>query len=269
MTDIAHTLRSPNRDHYPELGDYSRDAIYEDSMGGGALYLAAQITRGMAFQPGEIVLDLGCGRGSTSIFLARHFGVRVVAVDLWTSATFLNDKFTARGYRDQITPLHLDATGDLPFAEHYFDAIFCMNSLSFYGGSVAFLAHLLKHLKPGGTIGVGMETLSDEFTEEQIENPPEVYHYHLPGGIDVWEDDFLKMHSPPWWADLFRASGLVDEIACRELEDAAILYEDLVLYEMAHEAMAEDVERSLAQIAWGRAQHPYKTLFTLVARKKA
>jgi hypothetical protein len=32
-------------------------------------------------------------------------------------------------------PLNLDITQPLPFAEGYFDAVFCMNSLSFYGGS--------------------------------------------------------------------------------------------------------------------------------------
>ena len=44
----------------------------------------------------------------------------------------------------------MDITGRLPFAAEYFDAIFCMNSFSFYGGSVEFLQHLLKHLKPAG-----------------------------------------------------------------------------------------------------------------------
>jgi len=105
--------------------------------------LATHVVRTMDLRQGDIVLDLGCGRGETCIFLAKHFGARIVAVDLWTPATYLGDKFAARGYRQQITPLHLDVTHELPFAEGYFDAIFCMNSLSFYGGSVEFLHHLL------------------------------------------------------------------------------------------------------------------------------
>jgi len=94
-------------------------------------------------------------------------------------------------------PLQLDVTEKLPFAEAYFDAIFCMNSLSFYDGSREFLAHLLRHIKPGGELCVGMETLSDEFTPAQLKHPPDVYHCCLPNSdINVWEDDFLKMHSP-------------------------------------------------------------------------
>jgi cyclopropane fatty-acyl-phospholipid synthase-like methyltransferase len=33
------------------------------------------------------VLDLGCGRAATSIFLRREFGVQVWATDLWTNAS--------------------------------------------------------------------------------------------------------------------------------------------------------------------------------------
>src|SRR5574340_856608 len=166
--------RSPDPADYPELADCTRDEIYFDSFGGGAMYLAAHMVRTLRMRRGDIVLDLGCGRGETSIFLARHFGVQVVAVDLWTPATFLNEKLAARGYRDRVTPLNLDITGRLPFAERYFDAVFCMNSFSFYGGSLEFLNHLLPHLRPRGQLAIGSEVLSGEFTPEQLASPPAV-----------------------------------------------------------------------------------------------
>jgi cyclopropane fatty-acyl-phospholipid synthase-like methyltransferase len=168
--EVYEGLRVVDRSRYPELDGYSRDEIFADAMGGGALFLAVRMARTMGLQPGQMVLDLGCGKGSTAVFLAREHGVRVVAVDLWISAKFLTDKFAAQGFGERILPLNLDATGALPFARDGFDAIFCMNSLSFYGGSVAFLEHLLRHLKPGGLFCVGMETLSREFTAEQLQN---------------------------------------------------------------------------------------------------
>ena len=105
-----------------------------------------------------------------------------------------------RGYRDRIVPLHMDVTHELPFADGYFDTIFCTNSSSFYGGSVAFLRHLLPHLKPGGQLCIGSEVLSDEFTAEQFANPPYVYAFPLPlpnEHVNVFEDDFRKQHTPP------------------------------------------------------------------------
>ena len=271
--DIAEaiaTFRSPDRAAYPELAEYTRDEIYQDCIGGGALYLAARMVRTMSLKPGDIVMDLGCGRGETSIFLARHFGVKVLAVDLWTSATALHDKFSARSYGDRIVPLNLDITGRLPFADAYFDAIFCMNSFSFYGGSHDFLRHLLKHLKKDGQLCIGSEVLSDEFTPEQLANPPYVYSFRLPPPneqVDVFEDDFKRQHTPAWWRQLFERSGLLAVLDCHELEDADVLYEDLTLFEHEHGIDPFDVEILLQQIEWCRQNRPRKSLFTITARK--
>lgn len=271
MTDwreLATKYRSPDRANYPELRGYTRDEIYEDCMGGGALYLAARMVRTMRLNPGGLVLDLGCGRGTTSIFLARHLGAQVIAVELWIDATFLDRKFSARGYRDRIVPLQLDVTEPLPFADEYFDAIFCMNSLSFYGGSVAFLQHLLRHLKRGGQFVVGMETFNAEFSAKERRHPPAVFNYNLPPPneqINVWEDDFSKMHSPPWWEDLFSQSGLLRVETCHELEDAEVLYEDLVKYHIEHHLDPADVQASIEQIEYGRSHRPAKTLFVLAS----
>ena len=127
---ILTAFRAPDRAEYPELQKYSCADLYRDFFGGGGLYLAIHMTR---LRPGDLVLDLGCGKGSSSIFLARHYGVKVTALDLWTSADFLKRKFFAQGYADHITPIQMDATQPLPFAGNYFDTIFCMNSLNFYG----------------------------------------------------------------------------------------------------------------------------------------
>jgi SAM-dependent methyltransferase len=262
---------APDRACYPELAEYSRDELYEDFFGGGGLYLAARMIRTLRLRPGDIVLDLGCGKGPTSIFLARHFDVKVIAVDLWTSVTFLNDKFTARGYRDRIVPLNLDVTHDLPFAENYFDTLFCMNSFNFYGGNVDFVQRLLAHLKPGGQICLGSEVLSDEFTAEQLQRPPHVYAFQLPPPnehVNVFEDDFKKQHTSAWWRALFEQSGLLEVEHCAEVDDADAIYEELVRYEHEHNLDPFDIDICLQQIEWGRTHRPRKTLFVLTASKR-
>ncbi len=266
---LISALRAPDRSRYPELAEYSRDEIYEDFFGGGGLYLATHMTRTLRLTPGDIVLDLGCGKGPTSIFLVKHFGVKVIAADLWTAATFLNDKFTARGYADRIVPLNLDAAQPLPFAENYFDAIFCMNSFNFYGGSVDFIQRLTTHLKSGGQICLGSEVLSDEFTAEQLQHPPYVYAFQLPPPnehVNVFEGDFKKQHTPIWWRDLFEQAGLNVE-HCAELDDADRIYEELVRYEDAHDLNPFDVDICLQQFEWGHMHRPRKTLFVLSAGK--
>jgi cyclopropane fatty-acyl-phospholipid synthase-like methyltransferase len=262
--------RAPDRAHYPELDGYTRDELYADCIGGGGLYLAARMARTLHLRPGDVMLDLGCGRGATSLFLASYFGVHVIALDLWTPATFLHDKFAARGYHDRIVPLHMDVTHELPFADGYFDAIFCMNSFSFYGGSVAFLQHLLPHLKPGGQLCIGSETLTDEFTAEQLAHPPYVYAFKLPPPdeqVDVFEDDFKKQHTPGWWRELFARSGLLEVECCTELDDATNLYEEMVHYQYEHDLDPFNVEICLAQAEWERNHRPKRSLFVLTAHR--
>jgi len=264
------SFQVPDRSKYPELDGYSRDELYEDCFGGGGLYLAARMARTMRLQPGHIVLDLGCGKGSAAIFLAKQFGVQVIGVDLWTPATFLNEKFTARGYRDRIMPLHLDVTQELPFADNYFDAVFCMNSFNFYGGDLDFVGRLLRHVKTGGQLCIGSEVLSHEFTEDQLANPPYVYAFKLPPPnehVDVFTDDFRKQHTPQWWQSLLERSGLLRIESCEVLDDADALYGELVRYEHAHNLDPFDVEICLQQIEWGRAHTPKKSLFVLTSCK--
>lgn len=270
VEQIISTFHAPDLAKYSELTDYSRDELYHDFFGGGGLYLAAHMVRTLNLHPGDLVLDLGCGKGPTSIFLARHFGVQVVALDLWTSLEFLDAKFRTLGYSDRIQPINMDATQPLPFPENHFDAIFCMNSFNFYGGNQAYLEHLLKHLKPGGQLCIGSEVLSAEFTAEQLANPPEVYAFKLPEPneyVDVFTGDFIKQHTPGWWRDLFQNSGLLEVETCYELEDAELIYQELVRYEHQNQIDPFDVQICLDQLEWGHTHQPYKTLFVLTAQK--
>ena len=223
IREILSDFHAPDRAKYPELDGYSRDEIYRDCFGGGGLYLAAHMARTLRLKPDDIVLDLGCGKGSSSIFLARRYGVRVIALDLWTSADTIGQKVFAHGLSERVHALQMDATQPLPFAPEYFDAVFCMNSFSFFGGNVEFIRQLLKHLKPEAQLCIGSEALTTEFTAEQITHPPGVYAFRLPPPneqVDVFEDDFKKQHTPQWWRELFESSGLLKVESCQELEDA-------------------------------------------------
>jgi hypothetical protein len=145
-----------------------------------------------------------------------------------------------------------------------------MNSFNFYGGSVNYLQHLLQHLKPGGQLCIGSEALTREFTREQLESPPPVYAFKLPPpneSVNVFEDDFLKQHTPAWWKHLFQSSGLLEVEYCHELEDADLIYQELVRYEHEQQTDPFDVQICLDQIEWGRTHQPRKTLFVLTASK--
>ena len=257
-------LRRIDRSHYPEVQAYSRDEIYSDHLAPGGLYLASRMTRSMNLKESDIVLDLGCGKAVSSIFLAKHFGVNVFSVDLWISATDLNKKVAERGLRHRIIPLRLDVTRGLPFAEDYFDAIFCMQAFHSFGGSVAFLRHLLTHLKPGGRLCVGGTCFNEETPGDDL---PEIYHK-----TNGWDAEYSKYHSSEWWRALFIKSGWVDVIECYELEDGQIMWEDEVLFtgERAKwsDAYYQRGKWLIDQILHGRENRPYLTHFIATVEKK-
>ncbi len=73
---ILSTFRSPDRAAYPELQEYSRNDLYRDFFGGVGLYLAIKMLRTLRLQPGQMVLDLGCGKGETSFSWSNTMGCK-------------------------------------------------------------------------------------------------------------------------------------------------------------------------------------------------
>lgn len=260
---IRETFRTPAASDYPELRQYSRDEIYEGKIGPGGLYLAAQMSRRMHLMDGQRVLDVGCGGGASSVFLAKEFGVSVVAIDLFLTATEKHSRFQRHGVEDRVMPLNLDITGELPFAHGYFDAVFCMDSVHYYGGTLAFWAHLLPHLKPGGILCLGSPCFDAEFSSEMLENLPVEYD----DGSDTWPQEFARYHSPGWWRDLVSRAGCLEVLEAKELEDGIIFWEDDVLHNLEIGRSGEGEEKDADQIWFRGDGMPYLTHFVLSARK--
>jgi cyclopropane fatty-acyl-phospholipid synthase-like methyltransferase len=105
------------------------------------------------------VLDLGCGKGLSSIFLAKEYLVQVWATDLWINASDNYKRIKADGLTDRVFPIHSDAR-ELPFAEEFFDVIVCVDAYIYFGTDDLYLDYLHRFVKPGGQIGiVGLGTL--------------------------------------------------------------------------------------------------------------
>lgn len=57
------------------------------------------------------VLDLGCGRAASSVFLRRELGVEVWAAGLWNDPTANLGRIREAGVDGGVHPLKLDARG--------------------------------------------------------------------------------------------------------------------------------------------------------------
>ena len=144
------------------------------------------------------VLDLGCGRASSSIFLRREFGVQVWATDLWFDATERLRRIRDAGVADSVFPIHADARA-LPFASGFFDAIVSIDSFVYYGTDDLYANYLARFVAPGGQIGIAGAGLVRE-----IDGPiPE----HL---RSWWEPSMACLHSAQWWDRHWQRSGVLE-----------------------------------------------------------
>jgi SAM-dependent methyltransferase len=192
---------------FPRASRYHPDWVIKNSMGSNVLWLAEWLTAVMDLKPGMRVLDLGCGRAASSVFLAREFGVQVWATDLWISASENLLRIADAGLQDLVFPIHADARA-LPYAGNYFDAIVSLDSYSYYGTDDLYLNYLANFVKDEGQIGIAGAGLTREF----VGGVPD----HLNA---FWTQDFWCLHPATWWGTLWERTGIVDMEVAEAMPD--------------------------------------------------
>src|SRR3990172_9206648 len=184
MTEAARFVSQ----RFPRSSAYHPEWILAGVSGGAnPLWLAEWLAESLDLRSGMRVLDLGCGRAMSSVFLRREFGVQVWATDLWFNASENLQRIRDAGVEDGVFPIHADARS-LPFAAEFFDAVVSIDSFFYYGTDDLYLNYLARFVKPGGVVGMVGAGLAQDF-----EGPlPE----HL---REWWTRDLWCLHSASWW----------------------------------------------------------------------
>lgn len=119
-----------------------------------ATTLSAFLHDGMSFGPGRRVLEVGCGTGAQTIFLAANSpGAQIVSIDTAEdSLAQARARVESAGHRN-VTFLLADLF-DLPFAGRSFDDLFVCFVLEHLREPDRALRTLRRAIKPGGTITV-------------------------------------------------------------------------------------------------------------------
>lgn len=190
---------------------YDKQFVTENLMGPNSLKMVEELTATLDLRPGMKVLDLGCGKGLTSVFLAKEFGVQVYATDLWIGATENYARFRQMGLDNLIIPIHADAL-DLPFAEEYFDAVISVDAYYYFGRDPAFMDQkLAPFVVPGGIIALAFPGFLKDI------------HANLPPEFLLsWNaEDLETFHSCEWWYNLLSQSQKIriqrlGEMSCME-----------------------------------------------------
>lgn len=195
-------------ERFPRANAYHPDwQIAGLSGGANPLWLTEWLCERMDLRPGMRVLDLGCGRGLSSVFLAREFGIQVWAADLWFDPSDRWKRFRDAGVEASVFPIRADAR-QLPFANDFFDAIISIDSYFYFGTDDTYLSYLLRLLKPGCQLGIAGAAFLKEFDADIPE--------HLKAW---WEPGLSCLRSPKWWRTHWERSGIADVELADELPD--------------------------------------------------
>ena len=198
---------------YPKTEKFDKKFIEENWMGPNSLQLLEELCKNLKISSGMKVLDMGCGKGLTSIFLAKEFGVTVFANDLWINPTENYERFKTAGVSDKVFPLRAEAH-TLPYANEFFDIAISIDSYHYYGADeLYFPCTFSKLVKPGGQFGIVCPGLTKEFEKGY----PETLK-------SFWDDEYFSFHSVNWWRKLWEKTKIVNITACYDIPDPKSLW---------------------------------------------
>ncbi|MDE0220624.1 MAG: methyltransferase domain-containing protein [Spirochaetaceae bacterium] len=214
--DRSHLAAHPR---FPRASGYHPDWVFGNNMGPNALWLMEWLTQVVPLQPDSRALDMGCGKGITSVFLAEQFDVKVVANDLWIKPTDNWGRFVEAGCADAIVPIHAEAHS-LPYADGYFDCLLSVDAYHYFGTADLYLDYYARFVRPGGTIGIVVPGLYQEIEEV----PDRLSELRDETGKPFWDWDFCSFHSADWWARLWRRTPRVTSVRADTMEQGGDVF---------------------------------------------
>ncbi len=196
--------------------------FYEDEefirlslMGPSVLTIMDELVQCLDIRPGHTVLDLGCGMGLSSLFIAEKYGARTFAVDLWIKPEDNLARFARFGLDRLIVPIGQDVSAGLCFARGYFDALVSVDSWHYFGASGSFLPSILPYMKKNARITVVVPGLKADFPDGRV--PDEL--------VPFWGPD-MNIFSTAWWRNLWEAEPGIKLQTCREMDCCAKAWEE-------------------------------------------
>jgi ubiquinone/menaquinone biosynthesis C-methylase UbiE len=206
------------------------------------------------------VLDVGSGVGFTPCYLARHYGCRVVGIDLYESMV---KRATERARREGLADLVEFRTADmqdLPFEDALFDAVVAESVIAFAPDKPRTLEECVRVLKPGGYVGFTEATWVKDPTPDLLEQPARVFGTNFETfTVDGWrrlvegaglEDVVAEMRKVDVRDE---ARGRVKRIGCRNMMRSLTNFVAMIFRRPAYRGLMREALREPKEllVSWG------------------
>jgi SAM-dependent methyltransferase len=215
MTELPASITALSARHgFSRSAQYDQGWMFDNSMGPNPMWAVEWLTRDMSLTEDMVVLDMGCGKALTSIFLAREFGCTVFANDLWISPDENLVRFNEQAPGQRVFPIQAEAHS-LPYAKNFFDAVITVDAYQYFGTDDYYLDYFLKFVKPGGQIGIVVPGWRKE------KSAP------MPPGLEAFPaGEFASFHTGDWWNKHLEQSGAVEIEKYEYLPEGKRIWQD-------------------------------------------
>jgi len=143
------------------------------------------------------VLDIACGKGTTSILIAKKFGCRVVGIDISPVLIEEAKKLAKRNKVEKLIDFQIADATHLPFNDNEFDASIAQAMLVLIDDKESVIRQALRVIKPSGLAGW------IELTWQQ--NPSELFMKQVSEVICAY--CMLNVKMLDGWRNMFINSG--------------------------------------------------------------
>jgi len=195
--------------HFLDHVQYSRNGIlrYEKLFGHGFVSTGGRETTNevvgkLVLKPGQSVLDVGCGIGGGSFYLAEKFGVDVLGMDLSVNMVAIALERACLGeYNSDVGHVTFEVSDctNREFANGSFDAIYSRDVILHIHNKPGLFKNMFDWLKPGGQV------LITDYCRSPDEPSPGFAAYIKQRGYDL--------HSVPAYGQMLMNAGFEEVIA--------------------------------------------------------
>jgi cyclopropane-fatty-acyl-phospholipid synthase len=210
---LAHALRANgkrrarrNIAHHYDLGNdfyaawldpsmtYS-SAIFaapEESLEAAQRHKVRTLLDRLGLEPGQELLEIGCGWGALAEIAARDYGVRVTGLTLSAEQKgYADARLEAAGLADRVEI----ALVDYRDVAGRFDAVVSVEMAEAVGREYwpAYLGSIARVLKPGGKAALQLISIGEQLFDRYAANADFIQTYIFPGGLLIEEGRFRRI----------------------------------------------------------------------------